>query len=110
VAAVASDLGYSWQRGHDQAPGQELGHFTSEWVMVAKKRKEKQMINGKEEEVDIDPLSALFVPADYQSKLDDATNREPRKYDRNDPYWKLTVPNRKYLWTDDHSNLWNVLR
>ena len=28
----------------------------------------------------------------------------------NDPYWSTPTPYSKYLWTDDHSNLWNVLR
>jgi len=92
VAAVADSLGYSYRRGHDAAPVPELGRFTSEWVMVAKKD---------------EYLSGLFVPPNYDDQL-----RE-KKMDPNNPannYWTTPSPNRKYLWTDDHSNLWNVIR
>ncbi len=92
VAAVASDLGFAYRRGHDQAPGKELGRFTSEWVMVARKA---------------DYLEGLKDPPNYASQLREA------KIDPDDPrsfYWTTPIPNRKYLWTDDHSNLWNVIR
>lgn len=82
VAAVAADLKLSCQRGHDSAPDSknEVGHFTSEWVMVARKP---------------EYLEKLTPPKDYQHP---------------EPYWTIPTPSSRYLWTDDHSNLINVLR
>ena len=99
VAAVASDLGYSYLRGHDQAPGKEvageLGHYTSEWVMVAKKP---------------EYLRHLSAPRNYETLLQQAKQKEPRKFDVTEPYWTTPVSSRKYMWTDDHSNLINVIK
>jgi hypothetical protein len=94
VAAVATDLGYSFQRGHDNAPGKELGRFTSEWVMVAKKA---------------EYLKDLFVPPHYEDQLRKA-NPPQNPADERNFYWGNYRYNRKYSWTDDHSNLMNVLR
>ncbi len=83
---------FAYQRGHDNAPGKELGRFTSEWVMVAKKS---------------EYLSGLRAPPNFDEQLREA------KMNPDDPrnaYWSTPVSNRKYLWTDDHSNLINVLR
>jgi hypothetical protein len=105
VAAVANDLGYAYRRGHDtaplreaakkrgmKAPVKELGRFTSEWVMVAKKA---------------EYLDGLVDPPNYASELRDfeMDPDNPRNF-----YWSNPTSNRKYLWTDDHSNLWNVIR
>jgi hypothetical protein len=105
VAAVANDLGYAYLRGHDtaplrelykkktlKAPIKELGRFTSEWVMVAKKP---------------EYLSKLVDPPQYTEEMR-AADMDPDN-PRNS-YWSSPTPNRKYLWTDDHSNLWNVIR
>ncbi len=107
VAAVADSLGYAYSRGHDESPGREnarkmaqkapakdLGRYTSEWVMVAKKA---------------EYLRGLVEPPNYASELRES------KADPGDPhhfYWRANYPepNRKYRWTDDHSNLWNVIR
>jgi hypothetical protein len=105
VAAVANDLGYAYLRGHDstplrdsskkrgvKAPTKELGRFTSEWVMVAKKA---------------EYLSRLVDPPGYAEELRGA---EMDPDDRRNFYWSSPTSFRKYLWTDDHSNLWNVIR
>jgi hypothetical protein len=83
---------FAYRRGHDNAPGKELGRFTSEWVMVAKKAQY---------------LENLRDPPNYEQQLRDA-NQNPD--DRRNFYWTTPESNRRYLWTDDHSNLINVLR
>ncbi len=88
VAAVASELGYSWKRGHDAAPGGELGHFTSEWVMVAKKA---------------EYMKDLKEPSGYAALL-------VRSKAAPEPYWNTPTADPRYAWTDDHSNLVDVLR
>jgi hypothetical protein len=97
VAAVANDLGYAYRVGHDmhdekKTKRKQLGRFTSEWVMVAKKA---------------EYLDSLGEPPDYDKDLQD-NGQNPELAEN--AYWTTPVPNRKYLWTDDHSNLWNVLR
>ncbi len=106
VAAVANDLGYAFLTGHDNTPAsgeeakkknltipiKELGRFTAEWVMVAKKP---------------EYLGHLSDPPFYNDELKkiDVTPGDSRY-----TYWSGTTSSKKYLWTDDHSNLWNVLR
>lgn len=93
VAAVAEDLGYAYSRGHDEAPQAQLGRFTSEWVMVARKREYLSNV--------------LKDPPKYREQLA-AKNRDPDRPEN--LYWSRPTPNRKFLWTDDHYNLWNVIK
>lgn len=108
VADVAEKCGYVALRGHDQGPpgadvgnSRALGHYTSEWVMVARK------VPGAERQ----NLKDLKIPANYTADLRAAKKIAPQTYDLNDPYW--TPPNTyngKYLWTDDYYNLLTILR
>jgi hypothetical protein len=107
VAAVGSNLGYSYLRGHDatparvlaslnktRAPFKELGRFTSEWVMVARKP---------------EYLKHLTDPPNYMKEMDELQAAFPKQAGGG-AYWTTPEAHKKYLWTDDHSNLWNVLR
>jgi hypothetical protein len=96
VAAVADSMGYSWRRGHTYGADQlgdaraakdvaNLGRYSSEWVMVAKKSKYL---------AHLDSITSVLVP--------------PSK-NRGERMWSTPTANPRYLWTDDHSNLMNVL-
>lgn len=99
VAAVAAKKGYGYLRGHDQAPQKgDVGHFTSEWVMVARKREYLRRL-------EMDP----FLDQ-YKDELAQAAQREPRKYSPNEPYWGSVQSGSRYLWTDDYTNLWSVIK
>lgn len=97
VAAVADKLGYSWRRGHTVGASdftqydntstgkneardiKNLGRYSSEWVMVARK-------------------------AEYLKHLEKWV-----PYNAGQRFWNTTTANPRYLWTDDHSNLMDVL-
>jgi hypothetical protein len=81
VADVADSLGFASLRGHDNSEEKDRGHYTSEWVMVARKA---------------DYLVGLHAPEGYN--------------DRGDPYWKEPVVTGRHVWTDDFSNLMGVYR
>jgi hypothetical protein len=91
VSAVASDLGFAHLRGHDSNDDHDRGHFTSEWVMVARK------------------------PA-YLKKLSDDQpflteySRALGKKNRADKYWEPVSIESQYVWTDDYYNLLSVIR
>ncbi len=94
VAAVANDLGLHYRTGHDLAPERdqpnatmvERGHYTSEWVMVARKA---------------EYLSHLQEPPGYRSKVPPGTEE----------YWRLfPLPDNRYVWTDDYYNLLAVMK
>jgi hypothetical protein len=99
-------FGYEFvaSRGHDQSPrghqgplneGREIGHYTSEWVMVARKAKY---------------LERLTSSPNYESDLREASNKAPGKFDPSEPYWRRMNGDSKYLWTDNYYTLWTVLR
>jgi hypothetical protein len=107
VAAVADALnseltseeqkaGYSYSciRGSDQAPFEKVGHFTSEWVMVARKPDYLQRVKAME-------------PEGYDAAL---RRMASRKGARIDAYWRLLTPQRRFVWTDNYYTLWPVLR
>jgi hypothetical protein len=81
VADAARELGLASVRGHTGG-GKERGHFSSEWVMVAR---------------DQGILNKLKEP--------------PTAAGQRDPYWSTPsfTPGR-HMWTDDYSNLWGALR
>ncbi len=91
VAAVASELKYSHLVGHDVNDDHERGHFTSEWVMVARKA---------------DYLKHLHDDQAFLNQYQQALGRK----DRRDKYWNTAEINRRYLWTDDYYNLLSVVR
>jgi hypothetical protein len=90
-------------RGHDQSPGQrdvlnkksDIGHFTSEWVIVARDPKD---------------IKHLKPPAKYNEWIILAAKDFPRKISRDEPYWQLQSATGTYVWTDDHTNLMAVFR
>jgi hypothetical protein len=89
------------RRGHDMAPGTEdnrFGHYTSEWVMVA-----------RDPSILDDP--ALAPPKDYFVKLG-PTNDKRRKsgHPPITTFWNQPFIRNQYVWTDDYSNLFWVLR
>ena len=82
VAAAARDLGYACIHGADSGDWRdEPGHFTSDWVMVARKK---------------ELLQRLKEPPGY------AKVRRPGD---NEPYWKVPDAERRRLWKDgaEHS-------
>jgi hypothetical protein len=92
VAAVSSKLGYSFLRGHDVDDDRNDGHYTSEWVMVARK-------------------------ADYLKHLTDQTafleryeNNLAAKRKRSSRYWDTPRVDPRFVWTDDYYNLLSVVR
>jgi hypothetical protein len=87
-------------RGHDNAPGNavlkinyDIGHFTSEWVMVARDRND---------------LKHLVTPAHYTEWIAKANSIKPQF--RDEQYWQEQTGGDRYVWTDDHSNLMAVFR
>lgn len=90
VADIATDLGYAYRRGHD-APhktiaSKQIGHFTSEWVMVARKA---------------EYMKHLSEPRGYKS----SDERHP------EAYWTTPASSGgRYLWTDDYYNLLSIIR
>jgi hypothetical protein len=98
-------------RAHDVAPGyaniprryanreNRLGHYTSEWVMVA-----------RDSSLLTDP--ALREPDDYRTRMAAENAERQRKGFRatSDRYWTTPVIRGQYVWTDDYSNLLWVMR
>ena len=73
-------------RGKDQAPEKEahdIGHYTSEWVMVARDR---------------NLLTKLEEPVDYRLKAKGAR------------YWDTPPIEGRHIWTDDYQSVLRVLR
>jgi hypothetical protein len=94
VAAVANNLGYAHLRGHDADTDREEGHYTSEWVMVARKD---------------DHLKALRADTTFLRRYDDRTRgKGARPLD--EAYWQDVPTNARYVWTDDYYNLLSVVR
>lgn len=99
VAAVAVKKGYGYLRGHDQAPQEgDVGHFTSEWVMVTRKREYLSRLEN-------DPFLEQ-----YKDELTRAAQRQSQKYSPGEAYWGSVQTGSQYLWTDDYTNLWAVIR
>jgi hypothetical protein len=97
VAAVSKDLGLSYLRGRDNYERdkgnpndiENIGHFTSEWVMVARKPEYLTKLEEIMKKLTKDTLTAAQQEA----------------------YWTTTPrAESRYLWTDDHYNLITVLR
>jgi hypothetical protein len=90
-------------RGHDVAPGgkdflnvkSDIGHFTSEWVMVARDSKD---------------LKHLVPPQKYNEWIQQAAKAQPKRVNTTEPYWQAMSATGTYQWTDDHTNLMAVFR
>ncbi len=112
VADVAQACDLVAVVGKDSAPkgvesdAREKGHFTSEWVMVARKARKDAQAKITER----DYLKHLMEPSDYMAKA-----RKDVQRDRNKgmpkAYWTIPpIHEGKYLWTDDYYNLLTILR
>jgi hypothetical protein len=92
VAAVTAKLKFAQLRGHDADTDREEGHYTSEWVMVARKA---------------EYLARLSGDRDFIERYDQKTKG---KRDAKENYWDPAHVNMRYLWTDDYYNLMSVVR
>jgi hypothetical protein len=82
VGSVADELKYACLVGRDINDDHERGHFTSEWVMVARDRKY---------------LAHLKAPPGYDQAI--------RLRNRLDPYWSPPKhTGKKFVWTDKGEN------
>ncbi len=88
---------YACLRGHDQAPDEKLGHFTSEWIMVARKPGYLNRMKSLE-------------PENYPETLRAWVAQDPRRGRADERYWSALNPQLRYLWTDNYYTLWSVLR
>ncbi|MBI2805489.1 MAG: hypothetical protein HYX68_10975 [Planctomycetes bacterium] len=91
VSAVSADLGFAHLRGHDINDNHSEGHYTSEWVMVARTSKD---------------LAHLTGDSDFLRAYKTAIGRK----NRSDPYWETVASSERYVWTDDYYNLLSVVR
>ncbi|HZZ78069.1 MAG TPA: hypothetical protein VFE62_06105 [Gemmataceae bacterium] len=99
VAAVSAKVGLAQLRGHDvgainDAERRKTGHYSSEWVMVARKMEYMDRL-----------LNDKFLDK-YKEKLEAAG----KSREANEPYWASAHVNQRYLWTDDYYNLLSVVR
>jgi hypothetical protein len=93
VAAVANKRNWAYYRGHDALDDHTNGHYTSEWIMVAKKPEYLNEMYNK-------------APEDYERRLE-AHNKRAKI----EAYWDNQVrTGERFLWTDDYTNLWSVIR
>jgi hypothetical protein len=123
VADVAKALGYVAWRGHDSAPGkathaaEERGHYTSEWVMVARKQdylsKRLDFPNGKVgEKGEVDPrvLDVLQPPPNYEAYLKEDYLKQGLDFSRAEKYWSPAQSKGWPTWTDNYSNVIIAIR
>ena len=68
------------------------GHYTSEWVMVARKAEYLEKLTGDTE------------------FLDRYANNLTKNRKRASNYWDTPRVDPKYVWTDDYYNLLSVIR
>jgi hypothetical protein len=95
VFAIAGNLGYAARRGHDNDTDREEGHYTSEWVMVARTD---------------DDLKALFEDTTFLERYTKRMTAKLKPGEVLENYWTPPVVNTRYLWTDDYYNLLSVVR
>jgi hypothetical protein len=82
IGSVAEELKYACLVGDDMKGDHERGHYTSEWVMVARDRKY---------------LAHLKAPPGYKPAI--------QRRDRMDPYWSQpTRTDKRFVWTDKSEN------
>ena len=80
-------------RGHDANEDHRRGHFTSEWVMVARETKFILKEGGD---------------AAFQKAYNQALAEKPNS--RREDYWSSVPIEPRYVWTDDYYNLLSVVR
>ncbi len=86
IADVAKSLRYAVKRGYDRAPGREPGHFSSEWVLVARRA---------------EYLESVKEPENYAQKMQQDFQQKgwflPKgKMD----YWTIPKATGNHSWTD----------
>lgn len=99
------------KRGHDNAPGKEIGHFTSEWVMVARSTKaieQQTPIVETDKHKKTRPL--VNGPEGYDAQLREQYAKESWDPTRMEPYWETAATTNNPPWTDDFSNLIAAIR
>jgi hypothetical protein len=88
---------YSVIRGNDAAPFGKVGHYNSEWVMVARKPEYLARVKALE-------------PEGYMAALREKAKKDPMHVEADRPYWNALNQDKRFLWTDDYYTLWTVLR
>jgi hypothetical protein len=87
---------YYCRRGHDNNTDRKQGHYTSEWVMVAKKPAYLFREGG----------DAEFI----NRYREDWGARQENKNRVFEEFWTPVPVNDRYRWTDDYYNLLSVIR
>lgn len=120
VEAVARSIkdyspdGLACRRGHDSSPYGFPGHFTSEWVMVARSEDilNARLIPGMppaKNELGSENSAltkiGLFTPPRYADAI-----RAKYQTERDVEYWEKPKRLLPYPWTDDYSNVLSVFR
>ncbi len=90
IADVAHSLGFTCWVGRDMAPDDDYSRYTSEWVVVGRKRKFLD--------------SLVTNPKDYEK----AMNKKLGQFAS--LFWTSPVPTGKYVWTDQHHALAGLFR
>jgi hypothetical protein len=93
---VKKKRNYAHKRGHDNSTDRKRGHYTSEWVMVAKKAEYILKQGG----------DAAFLER-YRTEWEE---RPESKKGRFENFWTTVDANDRYRWTDDYYNLLSVIR
>ena len=106
VAAVAQKMGYAHRRGHDNDTDRTEGHYSSEWVMVAR---DINHINftGKGKEAPEVVKKSLSGDTDFKTRYENKAREKNRGFEE---YWGSVNVNYRYVWTDDYYNLLSVVR
>jgi hypothetical protein len=99
IAATAESLKYSCRSGNDMLTSRSRGHFSSQWVVVARS---------------VGDLEQLQPPAGFEERLREEAARGQR-FDRiarpeGGQFWQVSPSGRTAAWTDNYSNLAGALR
>ncbi len=91
-------------RGHDSNDERSNGHYTSEWVMVA--REHDYLDTGR-----VSKGNFGLVSLQSDSKfLDDYAKGLQEGNKRQEEYWTTITSDGRYVWTDDYYNILSVVR
>ncbi len=95
------------RRGHDSNDLRENGHYTSEWVMVARKDEYLQtgtVLANKEFKCVPFDSDTTFLKR-YEEAMTKKTDGRAVE-----PYWTTIRSEDRYVWTDDYYNILSVVR
>jgi hypothetical protein len=101
---LATSLGYAWKRGHTEG-STEPGHFSSEWVMIARK---PEYLGPDAPRPDMFDPNVAIAPhwAGCVEPKDDNENNPRARYWNDFVYWTPGA----HAWTDDFHNMLSVFR